>query len=112
MSTLSCDYGTGIKEDPPSRKRGPRFVAVLAALLVSSGIASGQTVTTGPSTFCHAVDGVFTSCMGGGTEWSDITGITFGTSFGLNVVYTEMNSTQDHFFFDQISTTLIVKKPF
>ena len=37
----------------------------------------GQT-TTGPSTACHVIDGKFTSCVNGKTEWSDITPIVFG----------------------------------
>ncbi len=92
------DFGAQTTRIRGSSNRGRKLLVVALMTLIGATAVRAETVTTGPSAFCHVVDGAFTSCSGGGTEWSDITGITFATSFGLNVVYTEMNSTQDQFF--------------
>jgi hypothetical protein len=41
------------------------------AVPLASGRAAAQT-PSGPSAFCHVTDGKFTSCPGGGKEWSDV----------------------------------------
>ena len=40
-------------------------------------IAAEAQVGTPPSANCHATDGQFTACPGGGSEWSDVTPVAF-----------------------------------
>ena len=61
----------------PLRQLGPA-AAVLASLFLPGFDASAQ--IAGPSTRCHVTDGAFTTCPGGGQEWSDVTPRFFAES--------------------------------
>lgn len=58
------------------------FIGIALIALAGVGLARGQGIVTGPSAFCHVTDGTFTSCPGGGFEWSDVTPAAF-TSGGV-----------------------------
>jgi hypothetical protein len=52
-------------------------VLLLAACL--SNVANAQ-LSGSPSRLCHVTDGKFTTCPGGGTEWSDVQPLAFPAS--------------------------------
>ena len=84
-------------------ERFMRLVSILAAvvLMVSFG---GSADASGPSAFCHTVDGTFTDCPGGGTneEWSDVPADSFLAGGSLVAADQNAGHTQLYLMYDYL----------
>lgn len=54
--------------------------AVTGAHPVGVASAAGGPLAAAPSALCHVSDGTFTTCPGGGVEWSDVTPAAFAAT--------------------------------